>query len=152
MLAKAFSQKAPDYVSQILLERKQPYLYGIMWVMGLYADLKGDRLVLESSICGARKECSRLVRKSDNTLFEPVQEVVDGLKKLGVQIEFQPLKKNWTLTLRVDDSAGGAPLLGSLKTYVFSLVQQYGEPLYVNGYNLKGQAFKAFSQVDMSSL
>jgi hypothetical protein len=152
LLSKAFSQTARNYVGQILLERQKSYLYGIMWVMGLYAELKGDRLVLASSIWGARKECSRLVRKKDNTLFEPVQDVVEGLKQFGIQIEFQALKKNWILTLKIDEKAGGASLLESLKTYVSSLVKQYGEPVYVNGYNLKGQAFKAFTRVDMRSL
>ena len=65
--------------------------------MGLYGELRGERLVLESSICGDRKECSRLVRKRDNTLYEPVQDVVNTLKKYGIQIEFKPSKKNWTL-------------------------------------------------------
>ena len=152
LLCKVFSQQAPNYASQILLERKKPFLWGIIWVMGLYGEFGGDRLVLESSICGDRKECSRLVRKRDNALYEPVQDVVNSLKKHGIQIEFRPSKKNWTLTLSVDESIGGSSILESLKVYISSLVKKYGEPIYVSSYNLKGKAFKSFTRLDMRSL
>jgi len=152
LLCTAFSQQADNYAGQILLERKKPYLWGIIWVMGLYGELKANMLVLERQVCGDRKECSRLVRKRDNTLYEPVQNVANNLKKFGIQIAFKPSKKNWTLTLSVDDIIGGSSILRSLKTYVSSLVKKYGEPVYVNSYNLKGNAFRLFTKLDMNDL
>jgi len=152
LLGAAFSQQAGNYAGQILIERRKLYLWGILWVMGLYAELRADNLVLESSVCGDKKECSRLVRKSDNTLYKPVQEVVNSLKKYGIKIEFKPLKKNWTLTLSIDDTVGGSSVLKSLKTYVSSLAKTYGEPAYISSYNLKGKAFKLFTRLEMSDL
>jgi hypothetical protein len=93
-----------------------------------------------------------LVRKRDNTLYEPIQEVVERLKKSGIQIEFKPLKKNWTLILGADESIGGRAILIALKTYVSNLVKKYGEPVYTGSYKLKGNAFKLFTRVDMRDL
>ena len=120
--------------------------------MGLYGELKADKLVLESSVCGDKKECSRLVRKRDNTLYEPVQDVVNSLKRFGIQIKLKPFKKNWTLILGVDESIGGPVILTALKAYVSSLVKKYGEPVYTGSYNLKGKAFKLFTRADMRDL
>jgi hypothetical protein len=116
LLGNIFSTKAVNYVDQLLLDRKKPYLWELIWVMGLYGELKADKLVLESSVCSDKKECSRLVRKKDNTLYEPVQEVVNSLKKFGLQIEFKPFKKNWALILGTDESIGGLDILTALKT------------------------------------
>jgi hypothetical protein len=152
LLGTAFSQQAANYAGQVLIERKKPYLWGILWVMGLYGELGAEKLVLESAVCGDRKECSRLVRKRDNTLYEPVQDAVNSLKKSGIQIEFKPSKKNWTLTLSVDESVRGSSIPQSLKAYISNLVKKYGEPVYVSSYNLKGKAFKFFTMADMSDL
>jgi hypothetical protein len=152
LLRSVFSPQAGNYAGQILMERKKPYMWGIIWVMGLYGELKSGKLVLESSICGDRKVCNRLVRKRDNTLYKPIQETANSLKKYGIQIEFKPWKKNWTLTLRVHQNSGGLSILESLKTYITSLVKKHGEPVYVNSYNLKGKAFKLFTRLDMSNL
>jgi hypothetical protein len=152
LLGKIFSAKALNYIDQVLFERKKPYLWVLIWVMGLYGELRGDRLVLESSTCGERKECSRLVRQRDNTLYEPVQEVINSLSKYGIKIEFKPSKKNWTLILGVDKGIGGSSILASLKAYASSLVKKYGEPVYAGNYNLKGKAFKLFTKADMSDL
>jgi hypothetical protein len=152
LLRTVFSQQAANYAGQVLMERKKPYLLGIIWVMGLYGEIKDRKLVLDSAVCGDRKECSRLVRKRDNTLYEPVQDVVENLKPFGIQIEFKPYKKKWELNLSIDDNAGGSVILEALKIYVSSLAKKYGEPVYVSSYNLKGKAFKLFTRVDMSEL
>lgn len=152
LLSKVFSQKADNYAGQTLLERGKPYLWEIIWVMGLYGELKDDKLVLDSSVCGEKKECSRLVRKRDSTLYVPVQDVVNSLKKYGIQIEFKPSKKNWTLTLSIGDVTDGSSIPNSLKTYTSNLVNKYGEPVYVSSYNLKGKAFKLFTRLDMRDL
>jgi hypothetical protein len=150
LLGAAFSKQAVTYAGQVLIEREKPYLWAIVWAMGLYGELRADSLVLESTICGGRKECARFVRKRDNTLYKPVQEAVAGLKKCGIQVEFRPSKKNWTLTLGVDDTVGGSSILRSLKAYISALVSKYGEPVYVDSFALKGKAFKLFSRLDMS--
>ena len=85
-------------------------------------------------------------------MYEPVQDVVNSLKEFGIQIEFKPFKKNWTLILGADESIGGHGVLAALKTYVSSLVKKYGEPVYTGSYNLKGKAFKLFTRLDMRDL
>jgi hypothetical protein len=152
LLGNIFSAKAVNYIDQLLMERKKPYLWVLLWVIGLYGELKGDKLVLESLVCSDKKECSRLVRKRDNTLYEPVQDVVNSLGKFGLQIEFKPFKKNWTLILSADESIGGLVILTALKTYVSILVKRYGEPVYTGSFNLKGKAFKLFTRADMRDL
>ena len=149
LLVNVISAKAANYIDQVLLERKKPYLWALLWVMGLYGELRDDRLVLESLVCGDIKACSRLVRKSDNTLYEPFQAAVNTLKRYGIQIEFKPSKKTWILTLGVDESIGGSASLPTLKAYVLRLVKEYSEPVYVGSYNLKGKAFKLFTRLDM---
>ena len=152
LLGNTFSTKAPNYVDQLVSERKMPYLWVLLWVMGLYGELREENLVLESTAHRDRMECSRLVRKRDNSLYEPIQDAVERLKKSGIQIEFKPFKKNWTLILGVDESVGGPVILTALKAYVSSLVKKYGEPVYTGSYNLKGKAFKLFTRADMRDL
>jgi hypothetical protein len=152
LLRTVFSQQAPTHACQVLLERKKPYLQGIMWVMGRHGVMKNGKLVLESGSCGDIKECSRLVRKSTNTLHDAVQEAVDTLNNCGLQIEFKPAKKSWTLTQGIDHSAGGPAVLEALKVYISSLLKKYGEPVYINSYKLRGKAFKLFARVDMGDL
>ncbi len=55
------------------------------------------------------KGAKKLVEKRSTN-----QDVVNSLK-CGIQIEFKPSKKNWTLTLSVDESIGGSSILESLK-------------------------------------
>jgi hypothetical protein len=152
LLSLIFAQKADNYAGQVLLERKKVYLRGVMWVIGLYGVFKDGKLVLGSAVCGDRKECSRLVRKSDNRLHGAIQEAVDSLNQFGLHVSFEPIKKSWTLTLSIDKNAGGTATLQALKTYVSNLVAKYGEPVYAGSYNLKGKAFKLFTGVDMKDL
>jgi hypothetical protein len=152
LLSTVFSQKDATYAGQIVLERGKPYLWGVIWVMGLYGEIKHGRLTLDSSVCGDRKECSRLVRKYDTTLHNAVRDAVSTLSRFGIQMDFNADRKNWTLTLGIDKGVGGLPVLAALKTYVSSLAAKYGEPVYVSSYSLKGKAFKLFTRVDMSHL
>lgn len=152
LLGNIFSKKAANYVDQLLLERKKPYLWVLLWVMGLYGELREENLVLESAAHRDRIECSRLVRKRDNTLHELIQDAVERLKKSGIQIEFKPSKRDWSLTLGVDKSIGGSSINTALKTYVSVLVKKYGEPVYTGSYNLKGKAFKSFTRADMRDM
>ena len=152
LLENIFYTKAANYVGQLLSERKKPYLWVLLWVMGLYGEIREDNLVLENTAHRDRIECSRLVRKSDNTLYEPIQDAVERLKKSGIQIEFKPFKKNWTLILGVDKSIGDPVILTALKTYLSILVKKYGEPVYTGSYNLNGKAFRLFTRVDMHDL
>jgi hypothetical protein len=152
LLGKISSAKAVNYIDHLLLERKKPYLWVLLWVIGFYGELRDEQLVLESAVYGDRKECSRLVRKKDNTLYEPIQEVINSLKIYGIHIAFKPSKKNWTLTLSVDGRMGGLAILTALKMYISSMVKKYGEPIYAGDFNLKGKGFKLFTKLDMSNL
>jgi hypothetical protein len=149
LLGKAFSAKATNYAGQILLDRKKPYIYGILWVMGFYGELKGNKLVLESTTCQSSKECSRLVRKADNNLHDAVQDAVNDLKSYGIHFDFKPSKGDWSLILEISEAAGGLPVLKALKSYVSQLAESYGEPAYAAGYAMKGKAFKLFTRLDM---
>ncbi|MFA5450574.1 MAG: DUF3795 domain-containing protein [Dehalococcoidales bacterium] len=152
VLGNILSTKAANYVDQLLMERKKPYLWVLLWVMGLYGELREENLVLESAAHRDRIECSRLVRKRDNSLYEPIQDAVERLRKSGIQIEFKPSKRDWMLTLGVDKSIGGSSIITALKSYVSNLVKKYGEPIYTGSYNLKGEAFKLFTRVDMRDI
>ncbi len=149
LLGKAFSAKATNYAGQILLDRKKPYVYGILWVMGLYGKINGNQLVLENEKCQSKKECSRLVRKTDNALHDAVQDAVNTLEMYNIHFEFKPSKKNWTLTLEIREVDGGLEVLKALKSYISRLARTYGEPAYAAGYAMKGKAFKLFTRLDM---
>ncbi len=149
LLGKAFCAKAANYAAQILLDRKKAYIYGTLWVTGLYGELKGNKLVLESTKCQFKKECLRLVRKRDNTLHDAVQDAVNNLEKYGMRFDFKPSNKDWTLTLEIGEIDGGLAVLKALKSFISELVEAYGEPAYAAGYAMKGRAFKLFTQLDM---
>jgi hypothetical protein len=152
VLESIFAAQAVNYAGQVLLERQKSYIYGIIWVMGLYGELKAGQLVLESVACQDKKECTRLVRKTTNTLHDAIQDAVNRLSTRGIQVVFKPLQKSWTLTLSIDEKVGGPALLDDLRTYISSLVNKYGAPVYAGSYDLKGQAFKLFTRLDMRGL
>ncbi len=152
LLGRIFSAPAATYAGQILLERKKLYLWGIIWVMGRYGELRGDQLVLESGKFQDKKECSRLVRKTDNTLHAAVQEAVNFLSTYGIHIEFKSSRKSWVLILGLDKPDGGSAILESLKIYISRLVEKYGEPIYAGSYDLKGKGFKLFTRLEMNDL
>jgi hypothetical protein len=149
LLGKAFSAKATNYAGQILSDRKKPYICGILWVMGLYGEFKGNQLVLENAKHQPQKECNRLVRKTDNALHDAVRDAVNTLDSYGIHFEFKPSTKDWTLTLEFREVTGGLAALKALKSYVSRLARTYGEPAYVAGYAMKGKAFKLFTRLDM---
>ena len=150
VLSKNFSRRGETYAEQVLIERKRPYVACLLWVMGLYGGLEDGRLVLNSTDHPDRKECVRLVRKTDNAPHKSAQDAMTSLADSGIRIECQTFKRRWTLTMSIDENVGGKALLSTLKEYEAALVEKYGVPDYVSGYNLKGQAFKAFSRVDMA--
>ncbi len=152
LLEDLFTVRATTYAGKVLALRGMPYLWGIMWVMGLYGSLSGGRLVLESALHGDKKECSRLVRKTDTTLHSSIRQAVDTLTGHGVPVEFRPLGKNWTLTLGIEPARGGPAVLQGLKRYVSILTGKYGQSAYISNYNLKGKGFKLFTRVDMGDL
>jgi hypothetical protein len=149
LLGKVFSAKATNYSGQILLDRKKPYIYGILWVMGLYGEFKGDQLVLENAKHQSKKKCNRLVRKTDNALHDAVRDAVNTLDMYDIHFDFKPSKKEWTLALEAREVAGGLVVLKALKSYVSQLAITYGEPDYAAGYAMKGEAFKLFTRLDM---
>ena len=148
LLSKALSRSGDTYAEQVLIERKRPYVAGLLWVIGLYGGLENGGLVLNSADHPDRKECQRLVKRSDNKPHKATQEAISALAGFGVRIECRTRKRDWTLKMSFDEPSG-APL-STLKEYVTALAERYGSPAYVSGYNLKGRAFKAFIRVDMS--
>ncbi len=44
----------------------------------------------------------------------------------------------------------GTRILEALYSYTHTLVEKYGEPVYIDSYDLKGPAFKLFSRLDMN--
>lgn len=148
-----FSQTAATYAGQVLLERRKPYIGGILWVMGYYGRLEQGKLTVESEAWGDKKECNRLVRKGDNRLHNIVRETLVNLDQQGLVLSFTPRgKKAWVLTLSTDTDRLKEDLLPALKSYTILLAGKYGEPVYVHSYDLKGKAYKLFMALDMSIL
>jgi len=143
------STTAETYVDQLLLERNRPYSAGLLWVMGLHGRLEQDRLVLDSADHPERKECERLIRKSDNSPHKATRDAISKLAEAGIRIHCQTRKKGWTLSLSIDEEVGDASLVGLLKEYIAALVAAHGIPNYVSGYDLRGEAFRKFKEVDM---
>jgi hypothetical protein len=149
VLAGIIGNTADTYVEHILADRMKPYVAGLLWVLGLYGTFKDNSLVL----CGCdhpdRLECVRLVKKTDNRPHKSTSEAISIVARHGMLIKHSSGKKDWTLTLSVEPTAGGAGLLRSLVDYVSALAKDYGIPTYASGYQLKGKAFRAFCKVDM---
>ncbi len=152
LLSSIFSQKADSYAGQVLTDRKTLYLRGVLWVIILYGEIKDGEIVLDGEPNKDKKECSRLVRKTDNTLHSAVREAVDHLVSFGLRVNFKAVKKSWILTLSIDQKNGGEEVLKALKNYVTNLAEKYGEPEYSGSFDLKGRAFKLFTRVDMNGL
>jgi hypothetical protein len=148
-LSELLTSNAATHAAQSQVEKSLTYSRGILWVMGLYGKMEADRLVISSEEHGSIKVCDRLIRKTDNRLHTAVQEAADDLSKYGIHLTFTPLKKAWRMQLGID-GPDGARILEALSSYTHTLVEKYGETVYIDSYNLKGKAFKLFSQIDMS--
>lgn len=152
LLSTIINHKAPTYIGQIVLSRHLPCTLALIWSLSFYGVAEGERMILRSEECKDKKECTRFVRKTDNQLHGLVQEAVVQLAEKGLIIKFTPLKKEWEMRLEASPKAGESNTLSSLKRYVDSLATRFGEPVYAGSYNLKGRAFKLFSNVDMRGL
>jgi hypothetical protein len=152
LLSAFISQRAPTYIEQIVLNRHLPCALALIWSLSFYGFTEGERIILRSEVCKGKKECTRFVRKTDNQLHGLVQEAVVQLAEMGLITTFTPLKKEWEMTLEASPKAGESNTLISLKRYVNSLAIRFGEPVYVGSYNLKGRAFRLFSNVDMRGI
>jgi hypothetical protein len=148
-LAAIFSTKAATYAAQRQIETSLTISRAILWAMGLYGKMEDGRLVITSAENGSIKVCNKLVRKADNRLHDLVQQAADDLARAGIKLIFTPLKKAWRMQLGID-GPDGARLLEALSGYTHKLVEKYGEPAYIDGFNLKGTAFKLFAQLEMS--
>lgn len=149
LLSELFASKAVTHAAQSQVEKSLTYSRGILWVMGLYGKMEADQLVITSEETGSIKVCTRFIRKADNRLHTAVQKAANDLTKYGIQLTFSPLKKNWRMQLGICNS-DGARILEALSSYTHTLVEKYGEPVYIDSYDLKGTAFKLFSQLDMN--
>jgi hypothetical protein len=149
-LKAVYSIRAATYAGQVLMERRKPYLRGILWVMAFYGRLEEGKLIVESTVWGNDKQCSRLVRKGDNSLHTAVREAAQILLEHGFFLDFQSSGRDWVLILSLEPSKLNNQMLSALKTYATALVGEYGKPVYVDSYNLRGKAFKLFSALDMT--
>jgi hypothetical protein len=152
VLSQLLSQKCSTYVEQLALERRQPVVLALLWVLALYGQPGDQGLLIDSAVCQDKKECTRLVRKSDNQLHGSPREAVTTLAGRGLRVDFTPRPKGWQLSLDIDALAGGKQALAPLQLYVKSLAGQFGVPVYAGSYDLKGRAFKIFSRLDLSVL
>lgn len=153
LLVKVLTAPADVYARQLTLKRRRPHMLGLLWVLGLYGELKEEDgsqlLVLDGTTYGSRKECGWLVRKRDNSFHGVTQQAARFLEDLKVHCEFVPLKRGWLLKLSFGEEAGGKAALDALKRYAVGLGEKYGEPLYAGNTRFKGEAFARFSKVDM---
>jgi hypothetical protein len=152
LLSSVINRSAPTYIEQIVLNRHLPCALALIWSLSYYGRADGERLILSSKFCKDKKECTRFVRKTDNQLHGLVRNAVARLADNGLVITFTPLKKEWEMALEVSLKDGDSSTLKSLKRYVNSLASRFGEPVYAGSYNLKGRAFKLFSNVDMRGM
>jgi hypothetical protein len=152
VLKKAFTFAPENYADHILKERKRPYVTAILWVIGLYGRLINESLMLENTGNQGKKECQRLVRKTDNGPHQAIQDAIETLSHSGIQVRFSTSKKNWSFTLHLEQATGYTAMLHGLQVFVHYLAGNYGEPVYAGSYNLKGKAFKLFSRIDMRGL
>lgn len=149
------SARADRFSRQILFKRRRQHILGLLWLTGLYGNIrngKNPQLILDGRVHGSRKQCSWMVRKYDNTFHAFVRQGANMLHDYGVRWEFKPLKKGWLLKLSFKEKAGGRETLKTLKKYVVSLAEEYGEPVYAGNSRLKGNAFALFSKADMRVL
>jgi len=155
LLTDIISARADRYSRQILLKRRRPHILSLLWLVGLYGNIKNGKhpqLILDGRIHGSRKQCSWMVRKYDNTFHAFVRQGANMLHDYGVRWEFKPLKKGWLLKLSFKEKAGGKEALKALRKYVVSLAEKYGEPVYARNSRLKWKAFALFSKADMRVL
>jgi hypothetical protein len=152
LLSKVFLQKASSFSGQTLLERKNVYIRGLLWVLGYYGKMENDRLTITSGEHGNFKECNRLVRKTDNQLHGAIQQAAESIAQFGIKVEFKPQKKAWEIGLLIEPKAGGGEALTALHEYNLRMAEKHGVPVYVDSMNLKGKAFKLFSQLDMNGI
>ena len=150
LMTRVLSRTGDTFAEQIVINRQLPLVAGLLWVLAFYGRPQNEALVLESRDHVGRKECERLVRKSSNTPHENTQNAIAILAQSGVKIDFRPERKGWTLSMRVDKDAGGATTLLALKEYTEVLTERYGTPTYVDGFNLRGKAFRDFKKADMN--
>ncbi len=150
LLTRVFSTAGETFAEQIIVDRQLRYVAGLLWVMGFHGRLEDGTLVLNSAEHIGRKECERLIRKSDNRPHESTRNAMSTLERSGITVEFHPAKRGWTFTMKLHEDAGGSADLAALKDYSEALATRHGPPTYVDGFDLRGQAFKDFKRADMS--
>lgn len=156
LLADILSARAELYVQQMVLKKRRPVIWNLLWVFGRHGKLvDGDdpHLVIESETLGSLPEFKNIVRKRDNALHGSAAIAAELLHDFGVKIDHIPsTSKDWLLRMTFDDPAGGAAGLRALKRYVTRLIERHGAPTYAGSSRYKGEAFSRFSKADMRPL
>ena len=152
LLTKILEARADTYARQMKIRNRRPLMLNLLWVFGRYGKLKGRYLIIDGKTFGSLPDFNNLIRKYDNTLQSYLKQSKRILRKLGVGVEYIPVKKYWLLKLTLDKQAGAIPALKALNIYVTKLVKKYGKPVYAGASRFKGKAFTLFSVADMQIL
>ena len=148
LLGEVGSAEGISYADQAILQKRRRNLVKLLWACGLHGETadEGDpALVLDSE--------TYLAQKIDSD-YSKLQGYFETLAEHGIHCEHIPLveegwrtargtlrRKGWLIRMALVDEAGGAPVLGALRTYAVKLDEEYG----------KG-AFRRFSRADMRVL
>jgi hypothetical protein len=156
ILTYIITSPAKTYARQIVMKRRKPHLFSLLWAFGLYGKFekgKHPHLIIDSKTHGSRPQISYFVRKRDNTLYSTFVHCFRIMKSFGAKGEFVRVnKKDWVLKLSFNKKAGGGSTLKALKLYIRTLAKKYGEPKYRGSSQLKGKAYSYFTKADMRIL
>ena len=144
------------YVRQVLMRKRRHTILNILWAFGRHGQFEeanGGQIVMHSADHGAPGVFANIVRKRDNALHGGAALSAGLLADFGLDMQHTALsRRDWQLTLSLEEEAGGKESMKALQRYTASLVAQYGEPVYRGSSRFKGDAYSRFSQADMRGL
>jgi hypothetical protein len=156
LMARILGGRSELYVRQVLLRKRRHTILNILWAFGRYGQIRemnGDQLIINSADHDEPGVLANIVRKCDNALHGGAALSARLLADFGLAMQHTALnKRDWRLTLSLEEEAGGREAMKALRCYTASLVAQYGEPVYRGGSRFKGDAYSRFSQADMRGL
>jgi hypothetical protein len=143
------------YAQHMRLKDWKKHLFRFLWIFGRFGEMKEKEafLAVDSTTYTANRGSEKSLSIWSfvkNTIFERLEEfgihceqvLLEEGKKKGATTPTGYLRdKGWFMTLTVDDTVGGAPVLTALQTYAAVLDEQYGK-----------RAFQYFSAIDMRVL
>jgi hypothetical protein len=149
LLKRILSAQANTYARQILIKKRIANILNLLWVFGVYGEIKDSHLVIDSKTVNKCADFTNIVRKRDNAFHIAASQSVRILKDFGVDVEFIPMKKDWLLKIKFAKIDGGTAAMKALRVYITKLVKKFGKPVYTGASKFKGKAFELFSKADM---